>query len=200
MVKVLVEVETSLLTTKLNIPPTRPELVSRPRLIEQLNEGLNYKLILISAPAGFGKTTLLSEWVHQNKPRIPTAWVSLDEGDNDPIRFWDYFITALQTLEPSYGESVKALLRSPEPPPAESLMTVLINELAELLKAYRADQELLRIQSGVTLDIDDFVFIRQDGSPINPNAVTLAYRRILKRAGLRDIRIHDLRHTHPTLM
>jgi integrase len=72
--------------------------------------------------------------------------------------------------------------------------------LVELFKVYRADQELLRIQLGVSLDADDFVFIRPEGSPINPNAVTLAFRRIIKRAMLRSIRIYDLRHTHATLM
>ena len=73
---------TPLLTTKLYIPPPRPNLVPRPRLIERLNEGLRRKLTLISAPAGFGKTTLLNEWVAGY--RGPVAWVSLDEGDNDP--------------------------------------------------------------------------------------------------------------------
>ena len=80
---------TPLLKTKLYIPPARPELVSRPRLIERLNEGLGRKLTLISAPAGFGKTTLISEWVAGCGR--PTAWVSLDEGDNDPTRFLAYF-------------------------------------------------------------------------------------------------------------
>ena len=79
-------------------------------------------------------------------------------------------------------------------------MTYLPNSLLELLKAYRADQELLRVQLGLTLTIDDFVFIRPDGSPINPNAVTLAFHRIVKKAGLKKIRLHDLRHTHATMM
>ena len=70
----------------------------------------------------------------------------------------------------------------------------------ELLKAYRADQELLRIQLGISLNADDFVFIRPDGSSINPGAVSLAFRRITKKAGVKHIRIHDLRHTHATLM
>jgi integrase len=91
--------------------------------------------------------------------------------------------------------------RIKEPKTPQSRRTVtLSSSLVELLKAYKADQELLRIQLGVSLDVDDFVFIRPDGSPINPNAVTLAFRRIIKRAGLKDIRIHDLRHTHATLM
>jgi integrase len=91
--------------------------------------------------------------------------------------------------------------RIKEPKTAQSRRTVkLPYSLVELFKVYRADQELLRIQLGVTLNADDFVFIRPDGSPINPNAVTLAFKRIIKRAGLRAIRIHDLRHTHATLM
>ena len=81
----------SLLRTKLYVPPLRPELVSRPRLIERLNAGLHHKLTLISAPAGFGKTTLLSEWVAGCGPRTRVAWLSLDEGDNDLAQFLGYF-------------------------------------------------------------------------------------------------------------
>jgi len=88
-----------------------------------------------------------------------------------------------------------------EPKTAQSRRTVSLPlSLVEVLKVYRIDQELLRIQLGVSLKADSFVFIRPDGSPINPNAVTLAFRRIIKKAGLKDIRVHDLRHTHATLM
>jgi LuxR family maltose regulon positive regulatory protein len=89
---------TPLLTTKLYIPPVRLDLVSRPRPIEKLNEGLrlNRKLTLMSAPAGYGKTTLLSEWVHQAD--LPVAWLSLDKEDNDPTRFLTYTIAALQKI------------------------------------------------------------------------------------------------------
>ncbi len=88
-----------------------------------------------------------------------------------------------------------------EPKTAQSRRTVTLPaSLVDLFRVYRADQELLRVQLGVSLKNDDFVFIRPDGSPINPSAVTLAFRRILKRADLKDIRIHDLRHTHATLM
>lgn len=88
-----------------------------------------------------------------------------------------------------------------EPKTAHSRRSVSMSQsLVELFKRYRVDQELLRIQLGVSLVTDDFVFIRPDGSPINPNAVTLAFHRITKRAGLRSIRVHDLRHTHATLM
>ena len=90
---------TPILATKLYVPPPRPKAVLRNRLIERLNEGLsaNHKLTLISAPAGFGKTTLVSEWVAGCKR--PVAWLSLDEGDNDPVDFLTYFVTALQSIE-----------------------------------------------------------------------------------------------------
>jgi LuxR family maltose regulon positive regulatory protein len=125
-----------LLTTKLYIPPVRSELVSRPRLIEQLNAGLHRKLTLISAPAGFGKTTLLGEWAAGCGR--PVVWVSLDEGDNDPARFLAYFVGALQTLvlsqvegiEASLGEGVLSAFRTPQTPPIETVLTALINEVA----------------------------------------------------------------------
>ena len=120
--------EIPLLTTKLIIPPLRPVLVSRSRLLERMQEGLGYSLVLVSAPAGFGKTTLLSEWA-QRTPRIHTAWLSLDESDNDPIRFWDYFITTLQTIQPGCGEKILPWLHSSQPPSTESLLTTLINTL-----------------------------------------------------------------------
>jgi LuxR family maltose regulon positive regulatory protein len=121
-----------LLQTKLYAPPLRPELVSRPRLIERLNAGLDRKLTLISAPAGFGKTTLLSEWVSGWEQ--PVAWVSLDEGDNDPSRFLAYLIAALQTIEANIGKETLGALQSPQPPPAESVLTVLINEMAAVFQ------------------------------------------------------------------
>jgi len=123
---------TSILATKLYIPPTRPQLVLRPRLIERLNEGLlsGRKLTIISAPAGFGKTTLVSEWVADCGR--PTAWLSLDEGDSDPARFLIYLITALQTIAPNVGEGVLSLLRSPQPPPTESILIALLNEITTI--------------------------------------------------------------------
>jgi integrase len=91
--------------------------------------------------------------------------------------------------------------RIKEPKTPQSRRTVILPpSLVELFRVYRFDQELLRIQLGISLEADDFVFIRPDGNPMNPNAVTLAFRRIIKKAGLKEIRIHDLRHTHATLM
>jgi LuxR family maltose regulon positive regulatory protein len=114
--------------TKLYIPPARAEWVRRPRLIGRLNEGLHRDLTLLSAPAGFGKTTLLSTWIGQSDSYI--AWLSLDEGDNAPDRFWTHFVAALQTENPKLGESLSAAIRTPQPPSIESLLTTLINEIA----------------------------------------------------------------------
>jgi serine/threonine protein kinase len=123
-----------ILTTKLYPPPTRPasSVVARPRLIERLNEGLRRTpgLTLISAPAGFGKTTLVSDWLRQSDPRIRTAWLSLDDGDNDPTRFLTYFIAALQQIDPNIGQTMQGMLQSPQPPAIETLMTALINEIS----------------------------------------------------------------------
>src|SRR6266705_130776 len=121
---------TPILATKLYIPRLRPNVVSRPRLIERLNEGLHRKLTLISAPAGFGKTTLVSEWVFGCQR--PAAWLSLDEGENDPARFLTYLVAALQTLAATLGEGVLTLLQSPQPPPPASILTALLNDLTTI--------------------------------------------------------------------
>src|SRR3990170_1351217 len=117
--------QATLLSTKLFIPPARPGLVARPRLMERLRDALSCSLVLVSAPAGFGKSTLLGEWARQNKEQRHTAWLSLDEGDNDPVRFWDYFIAALKTIRPAIGERARAFLHSTPPPPIESVLTTL---------------------------------------------------------------------------
>jgi LuxR family maltose regulon positive regulatory protein len=121
-------VGTPLLTTKLYIPPARPGLVSRQRLIQRLNAGSS-GLTLVSAPAGFGKTTLVSEWVASCKR--PVAWLSLDEGENDPTCFLTYLVAALQTVAPKIGEGILGILQAlqSQPPPIESLLTTLLNEL-----------------------------------------------------------------------
>ncbi len=120
---------TPLLTTKLYILPPRPNVVLRPRLIERLNEGLQRSLTLISAPAGFGKTTLLSEWIAGCKRSV--AWLSLDESDNDPSQFLTYLVSALQTIDNDMGAGMLSILHSPQPLPAELVLTSLINAVAE---------------------------------------------------------------------
>src|SRR4028119_1637788 len=112
---------TPLLATKLYVPPRRPHVVHRSRLIERLNAGLHRKLTLISAPAGFGKTTLVSAWIAGCGR--PAAWLSLDAGDSDPTRFLQYIIAALQTLAPAVGTGVVSALQSPQPPSTEAILT-----------------------------------------------------------------------------
>ncbi|MBV7337478.1 LuxR C-terminal-related transcriptional regulator [Chloroflexi bacterium TSY] len=116
-----------ILQTKLYAPPPRPDLIQRPRLIEKLNNGIHRKLTLISAPAGFGKTTLVSDWLRQID--MPVAWLSLDEDDNDPIRFLSYLIAALQQIEPEIGRDMPSLLEAAQPLPLQSLITKLINDV-----------------------------------------------------------------------
>lgn len=125
---------TPILATKLFMPPPRPKVVSRLHLIAQLNEGLARKLTLVSAPAGFGKTTLISEWLAaaEGLQKGAVAWLSLDEGDSDPTRFLAYFIAALQTIVPHLGDAALALLHAAQPSPTESVLTTLLNEIATL--------------------------------------------------------------------
>src|SRR5690349_13478329 len=121
---------TSVLATKLYIPPPRPKAVLRPRLIERLNEGLHHKLTLISAPAGSGKTTLVSLWLLDCKR--PIAWLSLDAGENDPIRFLTYLVVALQSVAATVGAAVLKALESPQPPSTDALLTTLLNDMASI--------------------------------------------------------------------
>jgi len=116
-----------LLRAKSHVPLTRPNLVARPLLTAKLNAGLARKLTLISAPAGFGKTTLLGDWISQSKYRV--AWFSIDEQDNEPARFWSYFIAALQSLQPTLGTQVFSLLQTSPAVPIESVLTELVNEI-----------------------------------------------------------------------
>ena len=118
-----------LLATKLHLPRPRPGLVARPRLLARLNEGMGQELVLVCTPAGFGKTTLLAEWVRAGQR--PVGWLSLDEADNDPARFWRHVAAALDPVLPGVAERVTALLGSP-PASFEGPVTMLVNELAEL--------------------------------------------------------------------
>ncbi|MUL37043.1 LuxR C-terminal-related transcriptional regulator [Gloeocapsopsis dulcis] len=123
-----------LLATKFYIPTIRSSLVRRDRLIAQLNQGKGCKLILISATAGFGKTTLLSEWSRQAEMAV--SWLSLDEGDNQSLRFWTYFVTALKVFKHEIGESTLAMLHAIEPASFETFLIPLINEIASLPDEY----------------------------------------------------------------
>jgi LuxR family maltose regulon positive regulatory protein len=151
-----------LLTTKFHIQPVRRNIVRRPNLIDRLNAGLNRKLTLISAPAGFGKTTLISEWAERlqasslkaNQIVDRIAWLSLDDSDNDYVRFLTYFIGALQSIGAEYdptgsiGKATGELLRMPEPPP-EEIMTALLNRISAL-------------QDGIIVILDDYHYIETE--------------------------------------
>jgi len=154
---------TPILATKLYIPSLRPKVVSRPRLIERLNEGVSmeHKLTLISAPAGFGKTTLVGEWIASCERRV--AWLSLDEGDNDVTRFLTYLVTAVQTIAPQVGEGVLRVLHAPQSqqPPIESMLTTWINE--------------------ITIIPDKFIFVLDDYHLIDAKAVDNALAFLLER-------------------
>jgi LuxR family maltose regulon positive regulatory protein len=141
-----------ILATKLYIPPPRSKIVLRPRLIERLNEGLSSgcKLTLISASAGFGKTTLASEWVAGCGQ--PVAWLSLDEGDNQAAGFLAYLVAALQTIAANIGKGVLALLQSPQPPSTESILAILLNEITT-------------IQDNFVLVLDDYHVL--DSKPVD---------------------------------
>jgi LuxR family maltose regulon positive regulatory protein len=119
-----------LLETKLYVPRPRRGLVARSRLIERLSRGAQSKLTLISAPAGFGKTTLLAEWLAAAPAgERSVAWLSLDHGDNEAASFWAYLIAALQTAAPGVGSRALSLLQSPQPPPIEPILATLLNDL-----------------------------------------------------------------------
>jgi LuxR family maltose regulon positive regulatory protein len=140
----------SLVSTKLRPSQARPKLVARPRLTASLEREAGRKLTLISAPAGFGKTTFLGEWLRERaRGEGSVAWVSLDESDNDPARFLSYLVAALQTVEEEIGEGVLSSLRAPGSPPVKALTGALINELAD-------------IQGNSAIVLDDYHLIDSD--------------------------------------
>ena len=150
-----------ILKTKLYIPPSRPKVVLRPHLIERLNEGLCRKLSLISAPAGFGKTTLISQWIADLAQ--PVAWLSLDDRDNDTNRFLTYMIAALQIIEADIGKDTLSLLESPLAPTLESILTTLINEITILANDFTLvldDYHMIALQA-----IDEALIFLLDHSP-----------------------------------
>ena len=126
--KVVASQQDVLLATKLHMPRPQPGTVPRPRLVDRLDEALARGLVLVCAPAGFGKTSLLADWAHRSP--LPVAWLSLDEGDNDPARFWRHVVAALDRARPGIADRVAGLLGPPPPPSFEGLVTALINELA----------------------------------------------------------------------
>ncbi len=190
----------TLLRTKLYIPPPRPNLILRPRLIEQLNQALRlrHRLTLISAPAGFGKTTMTGAWVEALDR--PAAWLSLDEGDSEPTRFLAYLVAALQTAVPAFGEETAAVLQSPQASLNEALLTTLLNEITavpeefvlvlddyHLVDTRPVDQALDFLLEHLPPQLHVVIITRED--PHLPLA------RLRARGQLSEIRAADLRFT-----
>jgi len=133
-----------LMKTKLFVPQAH-ELLSRPRLIQELNKGLKYRLNLVVAPAGYGKTTAVAEWARQNN--LPVTWFSIDECDNDPVRFWSYLLMALEQITPGIGNKAAVVLRSIGMPQVEKVISLLIDDILSLSQEF-------------TLVLDDFHLIK----------------------------------------
>ena len=190
-----------LLETKLHVPRLRRVLVARPRLDELLSRGAQSALTLVSAPAGFGKTTLLAEWLTAAPADgCSAAWLSLDQRDNDPALFWPYVVAALRTAVPGIGDVALSLLESPQPAPIEVVLATLLNDLS----AWANDVVLL---------LDDYHLIEareiQDGmafllehQPAQVHLVLasradppLPVARLRGRGELVEIRAADLRFT-----
>jgi ATP/maltotriose-dependent transcriptional regulator MalT len=191
---------TPILATKLYIPQPRPNVVSRPRLTERLNEGLQRKLTLISAPAGFGKTTLVSAWLAGSSQ--PAAWLSLDEGDNDPTRFLAYLVAALQKIAVNIGEEVLSALNSSQPPPPEWILTTLLNDIASIsdpfvlvlddyhmIEEKAVDQALTYLVEHLPPQMYLVIATREDPQ--------LPLARLRARGQLTELRAADLRFTAP---
>lgn len=189
-----------ILATKLYIPSHRPGIVSRPRLIERMNDGVSNggRLTLISASAGFGKTTLVSEWVANSS--VPVTWLSLDEGDSDLTRFVSYLIAALQTIKAGLGEGLLSTLRSPQSPAIESVLTSLLNEAAaipdhfilvlddyHLLESKQVDEALSYLIEHQPQQMHLVIATREDPS--------LSLARLRARDHLTELRAADLRFT-----
>ncbi len=187
-----------LLVTKLYVPRPRPGAITRARLVARLDDGPRNRLTLISAPAGFGKTTLVSECVA--RAGRPVAWLSLDEGDGDPARFLAYVIAAIQTVVPAAGESMFEALRSSQPPPAEQVLTTLLNEIAALpepLMLVLDDYHLVDSPA-----VDEALSFLIDHLPANLYIVMttredpqLPLPRLRARGHLTELRAGDLRFT-----
>jgi LuxR family maltose regulon positive regulatory protein len=185
----------SLLTTKLYAPSVPPDLVPRPALIERLDGGLRHKFTLISAPAGFGKTTLVAAWTRD--AGRPVAWLSLDADDNDPARFTSYLIAALQEIDERIGQAAQAMLGSPTPPPMAVLLTALVNEMAATPEPFILvldDYHLIE-----SLPIHQLLgFLLEHGPPqlhlvvLSREDPPLSLPRLRARRQMVEIRQHDL--------
>ena len=193
--------KSNLLATKLHRPAPPAKRVQRPHLVQRLNEGLelNRQLTLVSAPAGFGKTTCICEWV-DTLNSWPVIWLSLDASDDDPGRFFTYFIAALQKLDAKLGQEIEGVLRSGQLPPAEIISTTLINDILELGNRFLLvlddfhtiqDRFILQVLENLVTNQPQalhLVLVTREDPPL-PLAQLRAHNR------LTEIRARDLRFT-----
>ena len=189
---------TPILATKLYIPPPRPHLIQRPRLLDLMAQGAQGKLTLVSAPAGFGKTTLVTTWIG-DCPH-PVAWLALDAGENDPIAFLTYLVAALQTVTPDWGTRVMKMLQSPQPSPPDAILTALLNEMTAIPAEF-----VLVLDDYHVIDakaVDDILAFLLDYMPPRMHLVVTTREdpsfplgRLRARGQLTEIRADDLRFT-----
>ncbi len=191
-----------LLNTKLNAPPVRSSHVRRVELLQKLDKLREYKLALVVASAGYGKTALVSEWIAQTSMRV--IWFSIDAGDNDPVRFWDYVIAAIQTVYPSIGEKTLTLLHEPQPLPVETILSTLINELSalpDLLSVVLDDYHVIdsaSIHEGLAFLVEHMPSqIRLIMTTRTDPPLPLARMRV--RSQLLELRSADLRFSPPQI-
>jgi len=199
-----------LLTTKLNQPPLRAEIVSRSRLVERLGAGLmqngkfGRSLTLVSAPAGYGKTTLAIDWINSLFKGIGdgmgATWLSLDEGDNDPRRFLTYLIAAMKQINEGIGQAATAMLQAPQPPPSEVMLTALVNEIAAVPHPFMLILDDYHVIHTPTIH-QQLAFLL-DHQPANIHLVIatredplLPISRLRARGQVLEIRQDDLRFT-----
>jgi LuxR family maltose regulon positive regulatory protein len=188
----------TLLATKLHMPVLRTKRVLRPRLIERLDAGAHCALTLVSAPAGFGKTTVVSEWVAGS--HRPAAWLSLDADDSDPARFLSYFIAALQEIHPNIGHEVLRAVSMPQPPPIDALLAPLINEIAGLSAPFTLVLDDYHAITSPAIDAAMALLLERAPAPLHIVIVTredpdLPLHRLRARGQLSEVRVADLRFT-----
>ena len=192
-----------LLATKLFIPSVKTQLVARPQLLQRLDEAAEQKLILVTAPAGYGKTTLLASWVAQQDRRV--AWVSLDQSENDPLSFVAYIVGALQNIDESMCQTAYGLIQSSDPPAIEIIRTYLLNGLACL-----ENRSLLVLDDYHVIqapEIHDAMAFLIENAPDNLQIMIasrelpdLPLSKLRARGQLTDLNVFDLRFNHPESM
>lgn len=192
------QIPVQILTTKLFVPPLRSRLVARPRLIQKLNQGLECGFVLISAPAGYGKSTLLSAWFSYLD--TPAVWYSIDDSDNDPIRFLTYLGTTLSKIHPTLGEALDIAIQTSPLPAVEVLLTPLVNSLAQVQRPlWLVFDDFHLIQNPILHQMIRFL-IDQRPAPLHLAIATradppLSLSRLRARSKMVELRQDDLRFT-----